>query len=1208
MKLRVACVLIGLLSLVPWLGQLTSAQTSAQTASAVPRLIRFGGAVKDLNGSPMTGLLGITFALYSDQTGGAPLWLETQNVEPDTNGRYSVLLGSTKPEGLPTDLFTSTQAHWVGVQISGQAEQPRVLLVSAPYALKAADAETIGGLPPSAFVMASPERSGGKASVPATETQNYIPLFVDGSGDLGNSILYQSGTTAVGIGTTTPAATLEVNGTTKFDGAATFAAGQTFPGTVTGVTAGTGISVTGSKTNPTIGINTTFANQYYPQLNAANTFTKNQTVNGTMTATSFSGSGTGVTNVNAALLNGLSSSAFQPAGSYAGLGSNTFTGNQNVTGNITATGSISGATAIFSGVVTENGALLPAAGTATASQGYNSQPMDAVTSAYNSTAGQAQNQDFRWQTEPVGNNTSSPSGKLNLLFGANGTAPAETGFSLANTGIITFATGQTFPGGGGTITGVTAGTDLTGGGTTGNVTLNVDTTKIPQLSAANAFTGNQTVTGNMTASGEVQGGVVNATGTFDLGGLPFAFGTPYTGNGLGNSMLGFAGNQTMTGDGNVGTGYGALLHNTTGEYNVAIGLNALMFNTANYNTAVGDFALSESGMGPSSNANNNTAVGYAAAANNTSGDYNTATGYYALALNGTGINNSAVGALALSNNTVGNYNTAMGYIAGVPMNSIAGFATAIGAYSVIGASYATAVGSYATATGTDSTAVGNAAAATAINSTAVGQGAVASANNALVLGQTLKGSPGTYFVNAGIGTDTPRSVLEASVSKVGALGPTIMLTNPGGGSGAATSIDFNSYLYTQGTYNPAARIVAVDQNNSSDSILFQSNIPGNFNNGLQTNMQISSTGQIGIPASTPSDQLYVAAQTAINAVFAQGSNGSGTTGGGIGVAAIGGNSTGSAGPGTGVFAFGGSNSGSAEGGDGVLSFGGNSSSSGTEGGAGINGFGGTGVSSGGPFPIGGDGQGGTFQGANSSSGCCIGDGIVATAGSGLAGAFSGDVDVSGTLSANLKDFKIDHPLDPANKYLIHSSVESSEMMNIYTGNVITDSQGLVTVQLPDWFEALNTDFRYQLTVIGQFAQAIVSSEISHHQFAIRTDKPNVKVSWQVTGVRQDAYAKAKPLVVEQAKDARERGHYIHPELYGAPEQQSIEWARHPETMKRMQEMKTRQLAASQPPTTTTRAEARPLAVPPDLKPRSTPESPATPLKPSLLQKQPAPRR
>jgi hypothetical protein len=109
-------------------------------------------------------------------------------------------------------------------------------------------------------------------------------------------------------------------------------------------------------------------------------------------------------------------------------------------------------------------------------------------------------------------------------------------------------------------------------------------------------------------------------------------------------------------------------------------------------------------------------------------------------------------------------------------------------------------------------------------------------------------------------------------------------------------------------------------------------------------------------------------------------------------------------------------------------------------------------------------------------------------------------------------------------------------------------------------------------------------------------------------VRQDAYAKAKPLVVEQAKDARERGHYIHPELYGAPEQQSIEWARHPETMKRMQEMKTRQLAASQPPTTTTRAEARPLAVPPDLKPRSTPESPATPLKPSLLQKQPAPLR
>jgi hypothetical protein len=197
-----------------------------------------------------------------------------------------------------------------------------------------------------------------------------------------------------------------------------------------------------------------------------------------------------------------------------------------------------------------------------------------------------------------------------------------------------------------------------------------------------------------------------------------------------------------------------------------------------------------------------------------------------------------------------------------------------------------------------------------------------------------------------------------------------------------------------------------------------------------------------------------------------------------------------------------------------------------------------------------------------------GDGIDAYAGSGAlnsgyAGYFNGDLDVTGAITAGTKDFKIDHPLDPANKYLFHASVESSEMMNIYTGNVITDAQGDARVELPDWFEAVNGDFRYQLTVIGQFAQAIVSSEVANHQFSIKTDKPNVKVSWQIAGVRQDAFAKAHPLIVEQEKGARERGHYIHPELYGASDPQSIDWALHP-LRQRMQES-ARQLAASHQP-------------------------------------------
>jgi trimeric autotransporter adhesin len=213
------------------------------------------------------------------------------------------------------------------------------------------------------------------------------------------------------------------------------------------------------------------------------------------------------------------------------------------------------------------------------------------------------------------------------------------------------------------------------------------------------------------------------------------------------------------------------------------------------------------------------------------------------------------------------------------------------------------------------------------------------------------------------------------------------------------------------------------------------------------------------------------------------------------------------------------------------------------GGSGIVATGGTGAAQ--------DGDGGFFTGGNSSS---FGDGLQAIAGSGgIAANFKGNVTITGSLMAGSKNFKIDHPLDPANKYLVHASVESSEMMNIYTGNVVTDAQGEARVQLPDWFEVLNTDFRYQLTVIGQFAQAIVSSEVQNHEFAIRSSVPNVKVSWQITGVRQDAYAKANPMVVEEEKEPRLKGFYIHPELYGAPAEKQTEWARHPQMMKQLKE-------------------------------------------------------
>ena len=172
-------------------------------------------------------------------------------------------------------------------------------------------------------------------------------------------------------------------------------------------------------------------------------------------------------------------------------------------------------------------------------------------------------------------------------------------------------------------------------------------------------------------------------------------------------------------------------------------------------------------------------------------------------------------------------------------------------------------------------------------------------------------------------------------------------------------------------------------------------------------------------------------------------------------------------------------------------------------------------------------------------------GIYAVANNGAinyAGYFSGNVTVTGTLSKSGGTFQIDHPQDPENKYLIHSFVESPDMMNIYNGNITTDAQGYATVQLPDYFEALNMEFRYQLTVLGpDFAQAIVTEKIVDNHFKIRTDKPNTEVSWQVTGVRNDPWAQANRFIPERAKEANAKGKYLHPELYGQPANKGIHY-------------------------------------------------------------------
>ncbi|MBT2419365.1 hypothetical protein J7F01_32855 [Streptomyces sp. ISL-22] len=170
-------------------------------------------------------------------------------------------------------------------------------------------------------------------------------------------------------------------------------------------------------------------------------------------------------------------------------------------------------------------------------------------------------------------------------------------------------------------------------------------------------------------------------------------------------------------------------------------------------------------------------------------------------------------------------------------------------------------------------------------------------------------------------------------------------------------------------------------------------------------------------------------------------------------------------------------------------------------------------------------------------------GIWGQGGDGWAGWFSGKVRVTDTLSKGAGGFLIDHPLDPENRYLLHSFVESDERLNVYSGMVVTDADGAAVIELPEYFEALNEDFRYQLTVIGVFAQAIVTEEVRENRFTIATDRPEVKVSWQVSGVRRDPFARANPLGVDEEKPEEERGTYVHPEAWGKPAEAGAEFAR-----------------------------------------------------------------
>jgi hypothetical protein len=754
---------------------LSPQQATAETASALPRLVRFGGTVKDLNGNPLNGVVGVTFALYSEQTGGVALWLETQNVTADSNGHYVALLGSTKPGGLPTDLFTTEQAHWVGVQVSGQPEQPRMLLVSAPYALKAGDAETIGGLPASAFMLAngsqaasgakassSPDSAGAqKNSVPPANPAvtgkgvvDFIPMW-DTTSDIVDSIIFQK-TSEIGINTKTPAATLDVNGkmdirdtltlfpkstdsTLAINGTAfkidqtgnvTFITGQTFPGagTITGITTASGSGLSGGGTTGNLSLSV-------PSAGITNTMLKNSTV----------------------------------------------TLNANTAGGITTPGAMTLGSTYTIGL----------------------QPCSA-----------------------------------NQVLQYVGTA-----WTCSNAGA-------------GTVTGVTAGTDLTGGGTSGTVTLNLDTTKVPLLAATNTFTGNQTVNGNLSATGVVTGN------SFQIGSNLFDYGNYANGN----AFLGFAGNTTTTGILNTAAGAAALLKNTTGSENTASGWGALSSNTTgNNNTATGYNALL------SNTASGNTATGAQALFSNTTGYNNTGTGLNALIANTTGFSNTATGQSALGNNTIGYSNTATGASA-LFSNTTGTQNTATGALALL----ANTTGLGNTATG--EFALGNNT--TANNNTATGEFALGA--NTTGSGNTATGSlalslNSTGFENTATGLQALTSNTTGSQNT--ATGDLALNDNTTGADNTASG--YSALLKnTTGTYNTADGQSALASNTtgSNDTAIGSYSLAGNstgsYNIAIGTNALYSnSTGNsltcIGYGCDVQADGLFNATAIGAGAVIAQ---------------------------------------------------------------------------------------------------------------------------------------------------------------------------------------------------------------------------------------------------------------------------------------------------------------------------------------------------